>query len=395
MPERVLLSLIGGRSATPSIMGALQFLDEIDRIKFLLCEDKDGRYLSFQKNVLRILKGQKKDLLCDEEKDVRSVDGNDFNKVSEVVTELCGGDIDLRFVNMSSAPQEMAFSVYHYVFEKDNKVLVFNVSTDKSQITPLIPGRKSISMIKKLTTEEYITACDANIQKKFNIHDLSCNEEQLQNVVAYFVQNIKLSDNILAAMRGQQNIIVPKTIPIEKKDVSKANISPDVFVGFLSILKENRIISTFEEEHNKYKYRVEKKADYAFIYGNWLEYVTYLEAKKAGFDSVEMGVELSNFNGEIDVFCVHNANALICECKTGGFHQNDLLKLEGKALKLGGNYCVRLFITSSWKDENDQDFKIFRSQAENRRIVIVSGKEIKDLSEILKKQMRDPAYPRY
>ncbi|BAZ51314.1 hypothetical protein NIES4103_39630 [Nostoc sp. NIES-4103] len=49
MSERVMLVLIGGRSAVPAIAGVLQFLDHLDRVKFLLCNGE--QYLQYQKNV--------------------------------------------------------------------------------------------------------------------------------------------------------------------------------------------------------------------------------------------------------------------------------------------------------------------------------------------------------
>ncbi|MFM6133063.1 MAG: Card1-like endonuclease domain-containing protein, partial [Sphaerospermopsis kisseleviana] len=108
------------------------------------------------------------------------------------------------------------------------------------------------------------------------------------------------------------------------------------------------------------------------------------------FDSVEMGVHINNYRGEIDVFCLNNTNALICECKTGKkLDSDDLSILNSKAEKLGGNYCVKLFITS----ECEVDEK-FINQAKNNKVVVISGKELKNLTDILIQQMQNPTYKR-
>lgn len=393
MIQKVFLALVGGRSATPTIMGALHFLDQFDQIKFLLCQDKDNKYQDFSKDTIRILRSQKSDILCDEEKDIKVVNGNNFEQVYSAVQELCIRDeIELKFVNVTSSPQEMAFAVFNYVRENHEKALVFNVNTSHSKITPLVLGFESIPLENKLTVEEYISACGSKIhQRKFNLGELSCNEEQAINLVNFFINDIEKVHKILSTIRKNEKIKTPKTIKIKSKEFENIGISDRETIQFFEELKQNKIISKFEFDSNDkaYSYRIEKQSDYAFLYGDWLEYFVYTEGKKIGFDSIEISVELSDYKGEIDVFCVHNANPLICECKTGKYHKNDLIKLENKAEKLGGNYCVRLFITTE-QEANEE----LLGRAKNRKITVVSGKDLKNLATILEKQMNEPDFPR-
>ncbi len=388
MSEKVFLALVGGRSATPTIMGALQFLEKFDRIKFLLCEHPNNLYQNFSENTIRILKAQKKGLLCENEKDIKIVNGNDFKQVYDTVEKLCDENTELKFVNVTSAPQEMAFSVYNYVRNNYAETIVFNVNTHKSQITPLVLGVEPIGLSKRLSVENYVSACETEIfRRKFNIKELSCDEDQARKLVDFFINDIEKSNKILSVIRQGEKVKTPKTISIKQNDIVSQKISHEELIEFFSVLKQNQIISKFNEE--KHSYRVEKQSDYAFLYGDWLEYFAYLEGKKIGFDSIEMSVELNNFKGEIDVFCVHNANALICECKTGKYDTDDLARLESKAVKLGGNYCVRLFITTNQKVDEK-----FINQAKNRKIVVVSGNELKNVATILNKQMETPDFPR-
>lgn len=391
MSEKVFLALVGGRSATPTIMGALQFLEQFDRIKFLLCEHPNNLYAAFQANALRILKGQKKNLYCDEKFDVKVVDGNDFKKVYDTIKGLCDENTDLQFVNVTSAPQEMAFAVYLYIYNVNKDAMIFNVNTQKSQITPLVLKVEPIKLSHKLSVDDYITACETQIfKRKFNIQGLSCNEEQAKTIVTFFVNHIETTHKFLSVIRGQgQNIKTPKTLSVKSTDFSKEKIACKETVEIFRILQENQLITNFTEDNSNYTFRIERQEDYAFLYGDWLEYYIYLEGKKIGFDSIEMSLELNDFKGEIDLFCVHHANALIGECKTGKYAPDDLAVLESKAIRLGGNYCVRLFITT-----NQHVDEKFINQAKNRRIIVVSGNDLKNITTILKKQMNDPDFPR-
>ena len=66
MSEKVMLVLIGGRSAVPPVAGVLQFLNDIDKIKFLLCQDKEEQYLQYKKSVENVIKQKRQDLVFNE-----------------------------------------------------------------------------------------------------------------------------------------------------------------------------------------------------------------------------------------------------------------------------------------------------------------------------------------
>ncbi len=390
MTEKVMLLLVGGRSATATIMGALQFINEVDRVKFLLCEHKDNLYLTFQKNIIRLLRASKPDLFCDDAHDVKIVDGNDFDQVTMAIAQLCDEDTELRYVNLTSVPQSMSFAVYNYLREKHPQALPFSVYTHTSQLIPLVPGKKTQSLTKKLTVDDYVTACDTAVfQYKFDVNQLSCTPEQAQILARTFAESGIQTDKLLAFIRrAGETIKTPKTILIPKSKLPK-NVNLEELRQFLQHLREANLISQFKEQETQFAYRVETQYDHAFLYGDWLEYYVYLNAKEAGFDSVEMSVELQDYKGEVDVFAVHNANALICECKTGKHTTNDLARLESKATKLGGNYCTRLFITTAPEITPE-----FRSQAANRRIVVVSGNTLPQINQKLKQEMDRPTYSR-
>jgi Holliday junction resolvase len=387
MSDCVMLVLIGGRSAIPVTAGALQFLNEVDRVKFLLCDGKD--YPSFQENVEKVLKQERVDLLFDKTTDVKIVNPNKFDDVYTTLAELCKDveELKLKYVNLTTAPQTMAFSVYSYVLEKYPDALVFSVNTDQSEITPLVFGKQPIDFNKKLSVKNYIALCGLNIHKQKSGY-----EESFESLTQYFVECLETSTKILYQIRrnaGGDSITAPRTFTIKEQDLTKLAISEMQVETFFNKLREAEIIQRFEKSNPTISFRVETQDNYAFLAGDWLEFYVYISAKQCGFDSVEMGIELDNYRGEVDVFALNNTNAIICECKTGKFDSNDLSRLSSKAEKLGGNYCVKLFITSETQVSNEH-----QNQAINYKVRLVSGNDLSNLTEILKKEMKAPTYPR-
>lgn len=389
MSERVMLVLIGGRSAVPAIAGALQFLDKVDRVKFLLCDG--DQYPSLQKNVEKVLKQEQGNLLCDKNTDVIVVNPNKFDAVYTAVDTLCKGVKYLNYVNLTTVPQAMAISVYSYVLKEYKDALVFSVNTDLSQIIPLVFGSKSTPFNKPLTVANYIAMYGFNIFKKNEGKSYEDSVAQYFEVAQSFVKEVEVSSKILSIIRqnagGGDSITAPRTFTF--------NIQTDTFndlennlEAFFEILGQAQIIHNFQKLEREIKFKIETKENYAFLAGDWLELYVYLSAIECKFHSVEMGVELANYIGEVDVFCLNNANAMICECKTGKLKSEDLQKLNSKAQKLGNNYCVKLFITNS-------DIEVdFSNQAKSNNIVVVSGNQLSDLTNILKKEMQSPTYQR-
>ena len=380
-----MLVLIGGRSAVPAIAGALQFLDKVDRVKFLLCDGND--YPTFQENVEKVLKQEQRNLLCDKITDVKIVNPNKFDDVYKAVDELCNGVKDLKYVNLTTAPQIMAFSVYSYVLKEYKEALIFNVNTDISQINPLVFGKEPTSFNKPLSVENYLAMYGLNIFKK------NTGKNEADSVAQYFGNNVNISRQILSIIRsdakGADSIKAPRGFNIKRDKFKKLEMLDNDLETFFEMLAKAEIIQNLQQSEREIKFKIQTKENYAFLAGEWLELYVYLSAIECKFDSVAMGVELDNYKGELDVFCLNNANAMICECKTGGFKSEDLSKLNSKAEKLGGNYCVKLFINSDLKVSDE-----FLNKAKNDKIVVVSGDKFSDLTNILKKEMEKPTYPR-
>jgi hypothetical protein len=142
--------------------------------------------------------------------------------------------------------------------------------------------------------------------------------------------------------------------------------------------------------------------------GHWLEYRVLETARRlrhAGkplYNDCQQGVrfQLAGANREIDFIGIHAGMVLIASCKTGKDARSKahLDELEAVAKKLGGDYCVRLYVTDQARQApppNQTDpWEQFLAQAHSARIVVVTSADLSNLGEILTREMLTPTYPR-
>lgn len=142
--------------------------------------------------------------------------------------------------------------------------------------------------------------------------------------------------------------------------------------------------------------------------GHWLEYRVVETAQglrhagKSLYDDCQHGFRflLTGAYREIDFIGIHAGMVLIASCKTGKDARNKdhLDVLETVAEKLGGRYCVRLYITDLVRrappPHQADPWEQFLAQAHSARTVVVTGDDLPGLGEILTREMLTPTYPR-
>jgi hypothetical protein len=142
--------------------------------------------------------------------------------------------------------------------------------------------------------------------------------------------------------------------------------------------------------------------------GHWLEYRVLETARslrhagKPVYGDCQHGLSflLADAHREIDFIGIHAGMTLIASCKTGKDARNKkhLDELETVAKKLGGDYCVRLYITDQARlppsPKQIDPWEQFLAQAHSARIAVVTGDDLPRLGEILQREMLTPTYPR-
>ncbi len=385
------LVLIGGRSAVPAISGILQFLDSVSKIKFLVCKGEE--YEKLQRTAYSFIKSKKESLDFLSGRDVKVVDPYNFTQVLEALTELLAGEEEVSCASLASAPQTMSIASYDFLQKKFPTATIFTVSTDQGIIVPLKENESPIPFTAKLSVEDYIRACGHEIYKRKAEDSFTFqNQEQLKGLVFDFAENIESVDSILSELRqqassGSDSIKGIREVSFSDDLINKKNLVRSFVIKFLESLQEKSLIEQLDISE-EISFRVTPET-YSFLKGDWLELLVYLQTQDCGFDSVEPSIELNNFNGEIDLFCLHNSNPLICECKTGRFDKKDILKLRNIAEKLGESYCLKILVVSVTEIPDE-----IQQEAKNSRVKIFNGTDLINLPDFLKKEMENPEYTR-
>ena len=165
--------------------------------------------------------------------------------------------------------------------------------------------------------------------------------------------------------------------------------------------KQFGLMSSFQRLGNNFEVTASGEL-FKFFNGDWLEYYVYSIAKELNcFDDVKFGVKIPSMSGEneLDLAATNSSSLLIGECKTEKDLKTDNLdKLSSVANLIGGNYVGRLFITSLVINEDDSDavksYNSFLGQAQARRIIVVTGKDLPNLSKILTQETTNPIFQR-
>lgn len=135
--------------------------------------------------------------------------------------------------------------------------------------------------------------------------------------------------------------------------------------------------------------------------GDWLEFYVWHEAINTGLaDESHCQWGCYIFDGpvekELDVALMHQAQLIVAECKA---EQNPyqakrgyLHKLQAKANVLGGSYVCKIFITN--QRATGDSYQSFHDQAEQYKIVVVTGERLPEIGQILKKEATKPTYQR-
>ena len=135
--------------------------------------------------------------------------------------------------------------------------------------------------------------------------------------------------------------------------------------------------------------------------GDWLEFFVWHAAISIGIaDEFHCQWGCSIFDGpvkkELDLALMYKAQLIVAECKA---EQNPykadrghLHKLQAKANVLGGSYVCKLFITN--QRAIGDSFKPFCEQAEQYKIIVVTGERLPEIGQILEKEATRPTYPR-
>lgn len=142
--------------------------------------------------------------------------------------------------------------------------------------------------------------------------------------------------------------------------------------------------------------------------GDWLEFYVWHAAMSSGLadeQHCQWGCKVEDMcmdterrvNNEFDVMLIYKAQLIVAECKAERDpfrgEKNYLEKLQAKANVLGGSYVSKLFITNQLAT-GDSSYRSFSKRAEQYKIVVVTGENLNEVDQIVRREAERPTYPR-
>ncbi len=138
-----------------------------------------------------------------------------------------------------------------------------------------------------------------------------------------------------------------------------------------------------------------------FLNGDWLEVYVWKEVEQANFvQDHQWGYKVHYKEDEYELDLALTARGLlfIAECKTDydPFTRKStyLDTIDANANLLGGAYVSKFFITSHPNSQTVQSYQSFHQQATQKRIRVLSAKDLPRIGDILKGEVTHPTFSR-
>jgi hypothetical protein len=305
--------------------------------------------------------------------------------------------------DVTTAPKFMSFAVHDFAKEHGHQVVV--VDTARAQEVSLITRKpQPVALPEKV--EDYLELFDRKCNPRFDIRNLSVNEQTAITIA----EQLALGGEPAAIATNKFNRWDPGRHDAWSTPKQDDATTTDKEYQVFQMLEKCGLISELTREPDgTTRYRTSQNpADTAFIKGTWLEvYVWHvarsLRDKMTGeplFSDCQMSFEIPHpapEKREIDVGCLYQGQLIHCSCKArapkGSFDKDHLDVMTGVSKLLGGDFTSRVLATNAFAPYDKEQW-MFAKHAEKQKIVLVTGDELPEIGEILRRQAIDPNYAR-
>ena len=380
--ETLQVLLVGGRQI-PNFLGVM--LLRPNKVHFLLSKGSENLLDPLYETLTKV-----EGLVLPDRDQIKPIDANDFqaniSALEHVLNEYPNAQISF---NLTCSSKVMAIAAYEVARERKD-IKTFYADTSNGRIV-WFKGKEADEMPIKISIEQYLTMYGRKPVFKDIFSKLTFSQEAA----------IK-SANILASGCGKYLAFLERIRGTQGSGSRKVAIKNEIELNLALRLAELGIVDYSEE--NGYLI-IRSNEDWNFLKGEWLEVFVWHEVKKLQeqtqepfFDdfAVSLEIPMEGAKKEIDLACIYRAQLIHCSCKTGknSFETRHLDELSAISNLIGGRFCTRVFATDRLLPNDLSAAKSFLDQAKQREIVVVTGKELPSIGDILKKQAKNPDYQR-
>lgn len=380
--ETLQVLLVGGRQI-PNFLGVM--LLRPNKVHFLLSKGSENLLDPLYETLAKI-----EGLVLPDRDQIKPIDANDFqaniSALEHILNKYPNAQVSF---NLTCSSKVMAIAAYEVARERKD-IKTFYVDTSNGRIV-WFKGKEADEMPIKISIEQYLTMYGRKPVFKDIFSKLTFSQEAA----------IK-SANILASGCGKYLAFLERIRGTQGSGSRKVAIKNEIEINLALRLAELGIVDYSEE--NGYLI-IRSNEDWNFLKGEWLEVFVWHEVKKLQeqtqepfFDdfAVSLEIPMEGAKKEIDLACIYRAQLIHCSCKTGknSFETRHLDELSAISNLIGGRFCTRVFATDRLLPNDLSAAKSFLDQAKQREIVVVTGKELPSIGDILKKQAKNPDYQR-
>ncbi len=291
------------------------------------------------------------------------------------------------------------------VAREGNHRLIF-VDSYNHRIINVVPEQSANIVEIQLNLDDYLNCYGRRAVNTFQIDKISVPEKNAYDLSTYLSTGGTQIAECLALLRSSAQGKGKRTIPFRKSkplSVKQYEVFKEVEnYGFISQLQR--------DSSGRISFQLANDFDFKFLEGGWLEYFVFVQAKSckdengnAVFSDVQLSVEIPS-NGErkeIDVACIYRGQLLHVSCKTASpFKTAHLDELRAVSDLVGGDFATRMFVTNNYPPTPEKapkeakKYKAFLAHAEARKVIVVCGDRLSQISSILKQQATRPTYSR-
>ncbi len=318
------------------------------------------------------------------EEPTRKVNTYNFANAKKVCEEICRSHDWDWTISISSAPKITAFAALAVASSLQLPCLYIDTSHEKlislSGDTEIVANE-----LFHMNVDDYLekfgrTRNDKNWEYRSAIKNLGD--------VSKLLALSPATPDFTKCMYGQQVTMPP--VKIDK-------LTPQLIELLDNLSKYNVVSVQYNKSQNEAYCKFTTKHNATFLgTGDWLEFYTWNEVKKAGFaDDCQWGYELvSTAKNELDVVLTYKAQLIFAECKARKkpYDTEYLAGIDSKAGMLGGSYVTKIFV--AYARAQGASYQNFQEQAQLRQIVVATGEDLASIGSIFKKEAADPSYPR-
>ncbi len=286
-------------------------------------------------------------------------------------------------VNVTCATTVMSIAAYEVAKEKG--LSCWYLDSDSRRVT-VLRGAPPGGEVFRVSVSDYIEWYGRKIRPQALESPDEATRKLARRLASDATQTTLFRQSLVKAVSGRR---------VREQEASKIEIevSPEGMGIILAAQEAGLVNEVLPLNNGRCQFVLLGAHSLDFLNGGWLEMYVWIVASETGLFAPDelcfsFKIPASGQENEIDFAAASAGTLLIAECKTDAnpFKSSYLDKLTAIAGLIGGNFVGKMLVTNQTPDLTNSGVQGFFSQAEAKRVVVVTQNEFPNLATIIKKE---------